>query len=46
MSMKEGNAFITNEGFMESSKGLATQIVLFKDSSSAERKVNEHWFLV
>lgn len=46
MSIKEGNAFTTNEGFMESSKGLATQIVLFKDSSSAERKVNEHWFLV
>lgn len=42
MSMKEENAFTKNEGFMESSKGLETQIVLFKDNSTAEKQVNEH----
>lgn len=46
MSMKEGNAFTKNEEFVESSKGLKTQIALFKDSSTAEKEVNEHRFLV
>jgi len=46
MSMKVGNAFTESEGFMESNKGLETQIVLFKDSSTPEKKANEHLFLV